>query len=66
MNVGDSIEAVILNVDRKNRAINLSVKSKDAAEERAAIKEHTTKATEQSAPATIGDLIKAQMESQDK
>ena len=66
LNVGDSVEAVILNVDRKNRVINLSVKSKDAAEERAAIKEHAKKSDEKAQPATIGDLIKAQMQSQDK
>ncbi len=63
---GDVVEAVILNVDRKNRAINLSIKSKDAAEEKAAIKEHSSKGSDavQSAT-TIGDLIKAQMESKE-
>ncbi len=66
LSVGQEVETVILNVDRKNRSINLSIKSKDAAEERAAIKEHSQKAQEAAAPATIGDLIKAQMESQDK
>ena len=65
LNAGDEVEAVILNVDRKNRVINLSVKSKDAAEERQAIKEHSAKAAETAQPATIGDLIKAQMKSQD-
>ncbi len=62
---GDEVEAKIISVDRKNRAISLSVKSKDVAEEKAAIKEHSTKAAEQVQPATIGDLIKAQMKSQD-
>lgn len=59
---GDEVEAKIINVDRKNRAIVLSIKSKDVAEEKAAIKEHSSKASEESAPATLGDLIKAQME----
>jgi small subunit ribosomal protein S1 len=59
---GDSVETVILNVDRKNRLINLSIKSKDAAEEKAAIKEHSTKATDAAKPATLGDLLKAQMD----
>ncbi len=64
---GEQIEAKITSVDRKNRAINLSVKAKDVDEEKAAIKEHSAKQTEQTAaPATIGDLIKAQMKSQDK
>jgi small subunit ribosomal protein S1 len=62
---GDEVEVVVLNVDRKNRSINLSIKAKDAAEEKAAIKEHSAKSAEQVQPATIGDLIKAQMKSQD-
>jgi len=66
LTVGDEIEAKIIAVDRKNRTINLSVKSKDVAEEKAAIKEHSAKQAEQASPATLGDLIKAQMESQDK
>ena len=59
---GESVEAVILNVDRKNRSINLSIKQKDAAEEKAAIKEHSTKASDVAKPATLGDLLKAQMD----
>jgi small subunit ribosomal protein S1 len=66
LNVGDEVEAVIVNVDRKNRGITLSIKAKDAAEEKAAIKEHSAKQAEEASPATLGDLIKAQMEGQDK
>ncbi|HEY7883770.1 MAG TPA: 30S ribosomal protein S1 [Cellvibrionaceae bacterium] len=62
---GDEVEAKIISVDRKNRSISLSVKSKDDAEEKSAIKEHSTKQAEQSAPTTLGDLIKAQMEAKD-
>lgn len=63
---GDSVEAKIISVDRKNRVISLSVKSKDVAEEKTAVKDHTAKTVEAAQPATIGDLIKAQMASQDK
>ena len=63
---GEEVEAKITNVDRKNRTIVLSVKAKDMADEKAAVKEHSAKQAEQLAPATIGDLIKAQIESQDK
>ncbi len=62
---GESVEAKIVSVDRKNRAINLSIKAKDQDEEKAAIKEHSSKSVESTAPATLGDLIKAQMENQD-
>jgi small subunit ribosomal protein S1 len=62
---GEEVEAKITNVDRKNRVIMLSIKSKDTDDEKSAIKEHGSKAAEQqAAPATIGDLIKAQIESQ--
>ena len=58
--------AKIIAVDRKNRSISLSVKSKDVEEEKSAIKDHSTKQTEQvAAPATLGDLIKAQMQSKE-
>lgn len=64
LSVGDEVEAKITNVDRKNRTIILSIKAKDMQEEKEAIKEHTAKQEEAASPATIGDLIKAQMESQ--
>ncbi|MFL0799745.1 MAG: 30S ribosomal protein S1 [Agarilytica sp.] len=63
---GEEVEAKITNVDRKNRTIMLSIKSKDIADEKEAVKEHSQKSEAASAPATIGDLIKAQIENQDK
>ena len=62
LNVGDEIEAKIINVDRKSRAISLSVKAKDISDEKEAVKAHRKSETETSSPATIGDLIKAQMD----
>ncbi len=61
---GEEIEIKILSVDRKNRAISLSIKSKDVEDEKVAVREHTKKELEQAAPTTIGDLIKAQMQNQ--
>ena len=66
LSVGDEVEAVVINADRKNRVLTLSIKAKDAAEEKAAIKEHSAKTAEETSPATLGDLIKAQMAGQDK
>jgi small subunit ribosomal protein S1 len=65
LNVGDEVEAKIIAVDRKNRSISLSVKSKDVEEEKSAIKEHSSKQAEQAAPTTLGDLIKAQMQNKE-
>ncbi|HET8706294.1 MAG TPA: 30S ribosomal protein S1 [Pseudomonadales bacterium] len=59
--VGDEVEARITNVDRKNRTISISIKAKDLADEKEAIKE--LRDQPDAAPRTIGDLIKAQMNS---
>ena len=59
---GEEVEVKIVSVDRKNRTLGLSIKAKDMDDEKEAIKDHRNKEAEQAAPATIGDLIKAQME----
>jgi len=58
LKVGDEVEAKITSVDRKNRIINLSIKSKDVKDEQEAVEALRQDAQ---APKTIGDLIKAQM-----
>jgi len=68
LTVGDDVEAKIISVDRKTRNISLSIKAKDEAEERQAIKELSSTTTTSTAagsdaqPKTIGDLIKEQMQ----
>ncbi|MDF1831247.1 MAG: 30S ribosomal protein S1 [Porticoccaceae bacterium] len=67
LKVGDEIEARVIGTDRKNRVINLSIKAKDMAEEKAAVQDHKKQESDNAAsPTTIGDLIKAQMESNDR
>lgn len=62
LEVGQEVEAKIINVDRKSRSINLSIKAKDEAEEKEAVANLKTAANGQdNGPKTIGDLIKAQM-----
>lgn len=63
---GESVECKIINLDRKNRVINLSIKAKDMAEEKEVMKEISQQAPERTGPTTIGELIKAQMENQGK
>ncbi len=65
LKVGDEVEAKIIAVDRKNRSISLSVKSKDVEDEKTAMKELSSKQSDQAAPTTLGDLIKAQMQSKE-
>jgi small subunit ribosomal protein S1 len=58
---GDSVTAMIINVDRKNRTINLSIKAKDLAEEAEAIQKHA--ADKGSAGTTnLGALLKAKLD----
>ena len=59
---GDEIEVKIVNVDRKNRSINVSIKAVAIADEKEAIKQHKEKEAESANPTTICDLIKAQMD----
>src|SRR3989344_5413489 len=64
---GEEVEAKIISVDRKSRVIQLSIKSKDDAEEKEAIQSLRDKpaTSEPSAgPPTLGDLLRAQMEKQ--
>ncbi|MDN5650027.1 MAG: 30S ribosomal protein S1 [Acinetobacter sp.] len=65
LEVGQEVEAKIINVDRKSRSINLSIKAKDEAEEKEAVANLKTTTTapagQDNGPKTIGDLIKAQM-----
>ena len=62
LSVDQEVEVKIISIDRKNRTIGLSIKAKDADEERQAVQDHGTKEAEQSGPSTLGDLIKAQMD----
>ena len=58
---GEELEVKIVNLDRKNRTIGLSIKAKDMEEERQAVKDHQKQESDRGGPATLGDLIKAQM-----
>src|SRR6187549_565787 len=63
---GDSVQAMIINVDRKNRSINLSVKAKDLSEETEAMKQLRTENAAASAGATnLGALLRAKLDKKD-
>jgi len=61
LKVGDEVEAKFTAVDKKNRAITLSIKAKNKQEEAQAIAEYS-KDGDDGAPATLGDLLKEQLE----
>jgi len=59
---GDKISAMIINIDRKNRTINLSIKAREVAEEGEAMKKLSSE--KQAAPGTtsLGALLKAKLD----
>ena len=59
---GEEIEVKLTNVDSKNRHIGVSIKAIAIDEERQAVRDHKKKEDVKSGSATIGDLIKAEME----
>jgi small subunit ribosomal protein S1 len=60
---GDAVNAMVINVDRKNRSINLSVKAKDMAEETDAMKQMRTENAASAAGSTnLGALLRAKLD----
>ncbi len=60
---GEELEAKFINIDRKARAISLSIKAKDHEEEGEAMRDYAQNSAD--APTTLGDLMKEQMSSRD-
>ena len=60
---GDTVKAVIINVDRKNRGINLSIKALDKADTAAAMQKFAADNTSSSGTTNLGALLKAKMDS---
>ena len=61
---GDTVTAMIINVDRKNRNINLSIKAKDSAETVATMERMQAEA--QTGTTNLGALLKAKLDTQSK
>lgn len=59
---GDTVEAMIINVDRKNRGINLSIKAKDMSEESDAMQKVTSDSSVNAGTTSLGALLKAKMD----
>ncbi len=62
LNAGDEVEALITNIDRKNRSIQLSIRAKDAAEARDALDRLNADATAATGTTNLGALLKAKLE----
>ena len=59
---GDSVTAMIINIDRKSRVINLSIKAKDSSDQQDAMSKLQGDA--QSGTTNLGALLKAKMDNQ--
>ncbi len=59
---GDSVTAMIINVDRKNRTINLSIKAKDLAEDTDAMQKMSSDKQASSGTTSLGALLKAKLD----
>ena len=65
LKVGDEVEAMIINVDRKTRGISLSIKAKDQAEQHEAMQKLASdSASAASGTTNLGALLKAKLNQQ--
>ncbi|AJP49548.1 30S ribosomal protein S1 [Rugosibacter aromaticivorans] len=64
LKVGDVVEAMIINVDRKTRSINLSIKAKDQAEQSHAIQKLASESAGNAGTTSLGALLKAKLKQQ--
>ena len=63
LKVGDEVTAVVVNVDRKSRNIQLSVKAKDAADQQEAMQSlHQQSAREHAGTTSLGALLRAKLD----
>jgi small subunit ribosomal protein S1 len=58
---GDILDAMIINVDRKSRSINLSIKAKDQAEQNEAMQKFQSESSASSGTTNLGALLKAKL-----
>jgi small subunit ribosomal protein S1 len=62
---GDSVEAMVINVDRKTRSINLSIKAKDNVEAAEAMQRLQDESTNSAGTTNLGALLRAKLGSDD-
>jgi small subunit ribosomal protein S1 len=63
---GDIVEAMIINVDRKNRAISLSIKAKDSVETAEAIERMQAESSAATGTTNLGALLRAKLSDRDE
>ena len=61
---GDSVTAMVINIDRKNRTINLSIKARDLADETETMARLQSESAASSGSTNLGALLKAKLDKQ--
>jgi small subunit ribosomal protein S1 len=59
---GDEVSVMIINVDRKNRSINLSIKAKDLADTNEALQKMAAESERSAGTTSLGALLKAKLD----
>jgi small subunit ribosomal protein S1 len=59
---GDAVTAMVINIDRKNRSINLSIKQRDMADENAAMAKLQSESAASTGSTNLGALLKAKLD----
>jgi small subunit ribosomal protein S1 len=62
LKVGDNVEAMIINIDRKARGIQLSIKAKDNVETQEAMQKMSADSNASSGTTSLGALLKAKLD----
>jgi small subunit ribosomal protein S1 len=58
LKVGEVLDVVITNIDRRSRNIAVSIKAKNSAEEKAAMEDYNKQSSDEAVGSTLGDLLK--------
>ncbi len=61
---GDEVTALVINIDRKNRSIQLSVKAKDSADQQEALTRLASEQREATGTTNLGALLRAKLDNQ--
>jgi small subunit ribosomal protein S1 len=59
---GDTVNAMVINIDRKNRSINLSIRQKEMADENEAMAKLQSQAAASTGSTNLGALLKAKLD----
>jgi small subunit ribosomal protein S1 len=62
LKAGDKVEALVINIDRKSRSIQLSIKAKDNVETQEAMQKLATDSSAASGTTSLGALLKAKFD----